>query len=172
MPDTETSRFEQRNANPPSPDSGVLKTVLLELITAAEPPEVAAILDELWAMEEFSVGQAPAAGLVMVTVRDPFDTDFFLGEALITRAAVVCNGVTGEGTILGEEPARALLLAAVEALELSGREAALKIVGDFVTCLKQRELQRRQRFSKIAAATNVCFESMKREQVDFGSLGV
>jgi phosphonate C-P lyase system protein PhnG len=171
MPSPETDRIEQPNVSPQHLGFGGLKAALLDLIGAAEPTEVSAVLDQLWSLGNLSVRQPPEAGLVMITVRDPFDTDFFLGEVLITKAEVVCDGIASHGIIMGEEPERALLLATIEALELSERKAALTTFGEFVARLKRSHLRRRQTASKMAAATTVCFESMKKEQVDFGSLG-
>ncbi len=150
---------------------GRSKARLLAVIAAAGIDEVAAMLDRLWSLGEFRVQRAPQAGLVMLTVRDPFDTPFHLGEVLVSEAEVVFNGHSGCGVICGDEPERALLLAAVEAAERSGRAAVLGEIGEFIGGLEKKHAQERARFSKLAAATAVRFESMKKETVDFGSLG-
>jgi alpha-D-ribose 1-methylphosphonate 5-triphosphate synthase subunit PhnG len=129
------------------------------------------MLDRLWSLGGFRVQRAPQAGLVMVTVRDPFDTPFHLGEVLVSEAEVVFNGHSGYGAICGDEPERALLLAAVEAAERSGREAVLGCIGELIGRLEERSVEERVCSSKLAAATAVRFESMKKENVDFGSLG-
>jgi predicted dinucleotide-utilizing enzyme len=73
--------------------------------------------------------------------------------------------------ICGDEPERALLLAAVEAAEHSGRAAVLGDIGEFICRLEEKSSEERVRSSKLAAATAVRFESMKKETVDLGSLG-
>jgi alpha-D-ribose 1-methylphosphonate 5-triphosphate synthase subunit PhnG len=150
---------------------GELKARLLAAIAAAGMGEVAAMLDRLWSLGEFRVQRAPRAGLVMVTVRDSFDTPFHLGEVLVSEAEVVFNGHSGCGVICGDEPERALLLAAVEAAERSGRSAVLGGIGEFIGKLEEKRSGERACSSKLAAATEVRFESMKKETVDLGSLG-
>ena len=150
---------------------GWMKARLLAAITAAGIDELAAMLDRLWSLGEFRVQRAPRAGLVMLTVRDSFDTPFHLGEVLVSEAEVVFDGHSGCGTICGDEPERALLLAAVEAAEHSGRAAVLGDIGEFICRLEEKSSEERVRSSKLAAATAVRFESMKKETVDLGSLG-
>jgi alpha-D-ribose 1-methylphosphonate 5-triphosphate synthase subunit PhnG len=150
---------------------GRLKARLLAVIATAEIEEVAAMLDRLWSLGEFRVQRAPRAGLVMLTLRDPFDTPFHPGEVLVSEAEVVFDGHSGCGAICGDEPERALLLAAVEAAEGSGRAAVPGEIGEFIGGLEKKHAQERARFSKLAAATAVRFESMQKETVDFGSLG-
>ena len=148
-----------------------IKARLLAAIAAAEADEVAAMLDRLWSLGEFRVQRAPRAGLVMVTVRDSFDTPFHLGEVLVSEAEVVFDGHSGYGAICGDEPERALLLAAVEAAERSGRSGVLGGIGEFIRKLEEKHGEERACSSRLAAATAVRFESMKKETVDLGSLG-
>lgn len=129
------------------------------------------MLDRLWSLGEFRVQRAPRAGLVMVTVRDSFDTPFHLGEVLVSEAEVVFDGHSGYGAICGDEPERALLLAAVEAAERSGRSGVLGGIGEFIRKLEEKHDEERACSSRLAAATAVRFESMKKENVDLGSLG-
>jgi alpha-D-ribose 1-methylphosphonate 5-triphosphate synthase subunit PhnG len=154
-----------------SAGTGELKARLLNVIAAAEEDEVVTMLDQLWSAGQFCVQRAPRTGLIMYTVRDPFDTPFHLGEVLVSEAQVVMDGYAGCGMICGDEPKRALLLAAVEAAERSGRVSTLDGVGAFIDRLEKRSTAQTARLSKIAAATEVRFESMKKETVDFGSLG-
>jgi phosphonate C-P lyase system protein PhnG len=107
----------------------------------------------------------------MVTVRDPFDTPFHLGEVLVCEAEVAFGGHTGRGAVCGDEPERALLLAAVEAVERSGRAAVLAGIGKLIARLEAKSIDQRTLASKLAASTEVWFDSMKKETVDFGSLG-
>jgi len=129
------------------------------------------MLDRLWSLGKFRVQRAPRAGLVMYTVRDPFDTPFHLGEVLVSEAEVLLDGQLGYGAICGDEPERALLLAAVDAAERGGRAAILGEIGEFIDGLEEIHAEKRARSAKLAAATEVRFESMKKETVDFGSLG-
>ena len=148
-----------------------LKSDLLRVIAIAEVDEVAGMLDRLWATGAFFIRKAPCTGLVMYTVRDSFDVPFHLGEVLITTAEATVEGQTGRGAVCGDEPEKALLLAAVEAAELSGRMEILNDIRNFIIRLDKRFTEQRIRSSKIAAATQVRFDSMKKETIDFASLG-
>jgi alpha-D-ribose 1-methylphosphonate 5-triphosphate synthase subunit PhnG len=150
---------------------GAFKDRLLSAMASAPAGDAAAMLDRLWPLCPFCVRQAPRAGLVMVTVRDPFDTPFHLGEVLVSEAEVELDGHTGYGAVCGDEPDQALLLAAVAAVELSGRTAALGAIAALLDQLESESAARKARSSKLAAATEVRFDSMKMERVDFGSLG-
>jgi len=145
-----------------------VKARLLAAMPAASSEEIAAMLDRLWSMGEFRVQQPPRTGLVMVTVRDPFDTPFHLGEVLASEAEVSLDGCTGYGAVCGDEPEQALLLAAVAAAEHSGRA---EVLGALLGSLEAKRADQKKLSSKLAAATAVRFESMKKERVDFGSLG-
>ena len=151
--------------------TGEIKTRLLKVIFAAETAQVEALLDELWVCGRFSIQRAPRSGLVMSSIRDPFDTPFHLGEVLVSEAEVVCDGQPGCGVICGDEPERALLLAAVEAAELRGDTSVLDPVCTVIGRLEKAKGEQVARISRLAAATQVRFESMKKETVDFGSLG-
>jgi len=148
-----------------------VKARLLAALPAAAPEEIAALLDRLWPMGGFRVQQPPRTGLVMFTVRDPFDTPFHLGEVLVSEAEVSLDGCTGCGAVCGDEPEQALLVAAVAAAELCGRADILGAVGGHLGPLEAKRADQRAQSSKLAAATAVRFESMKKERVDFSSLG-
>jgi alpha-D-ribose 1-methylphosphonate 5-triphosphate synthase subunit PhnG len=147
------------------------KERLLAALTAAEPDEVAVMLDRLWPLGEFRVLQAPRAGLIMLTVRDSFDTPFHLGEVLASEAHVELDGHPGYGAVCGDAPDQALLLAVVAAAEESGRTDLLAAIETLIRRLEAKRAAAKGLSSRMAAATEVRFESMKKERVDFGSLG-
>lgn len=148
-----------------------LKARLIKIIAAAGLDEVSAMLDRLWSVGGFQVHHSPRVGLIMITIRDPFETPFHFGEVLVSEAQVLFEGHAGYGVTCGDEPERALLLAAVESAELSGRSSLLGEIGDFIDRLEKKCTEQTKSFSKLAAATAVRFESMKKETVDLGSLG-
>lgn len=152
-------------------DQMSVKARLQKALTAADSDAVATMLDLLWAAKAFHVQRAPHAGLIMYTVRDPFDTPFHLGELLVTEAEVILDGHTGYSAVCGDDPERALLLAAVEAVERNGRSAVLDVIATLLDSLEALSIDQKTLASKLAAATEVRFDSMKKETVDFGSLG-
>jgi phosphonate C-P lyase system protein PhnG len=150
---------------------GGLKTALQQVIDAAAKEEVADLLDRLWNRNSLTVSVTPHLAMVMCTVADPFDCAFHLGEVLITQARVECGGLVGCGQILGDEPEKALLLAAVEAIAASGSGESLEPLVQVIERLARRKIAHQRHEGQLAAATVVNFESMKKERVDFGSLG-
>lgn len=166
-----TSNASLKNTPEPPVDAAALGSLLIEVLPAIERERLAPMLDDLWACGEFTVRRDPLPGLLMCPVRDPFGTEFFLGEVLVTTAEVSCGGRTGHGAILGEEPEKALLLAAVDAALSGGRIGLLKKLMQAASEWSREAGERKQLAAKLAAATRVEFESMKKERVDFGSLG-
>jgi len=147
-----------------------LKARLSRIIPAAEPAEIARLLDQLWSAGVSQVQCAPRSGLVMHSIQDAFGVDFHLGEVLVTEARVTCSDCAGCGLTLGDEPERALLLAVTEAAAACGRKALLDPLEAFAAGLEARMADQCARLSKVAAATTVSFETMKKESVDFGTL--
>ncbi len=154
----------------PSTGAG-FKARLQRAIGAAESAELIAALDALWQEGGFAVRRPPESGLLMATVHDPFDTDFLLGEVLVTQAAVDFEGHAGYGTMLDDAPEGALLLAAVDALERSGCTSRLASLTGFFETIAERDRRSRMRESRLAGSTVVRFETMQKERIDLGSLG-
>lgn len=98
------------------PASMTLKEEVLALLPEAYPEETQLLLEEL-APDGVEVTREPAPALVMMDARDCFGTPFHLGEVLVTTAGVRGNDRVGHGSILGDEPAKALLLACLDLLD-------------------------------------------------------
>jgi phosphonate C-P lyase system protein PhnG len=163
------NRTAARGTKPQGP--GPLKSRLLNAIDAAEADEAAAALDRIWPLGDFDVSRAPRIGMLMVTACDCFDTPFHLGEVLVSEAEVALDGHHGYGMVCGDAPEKALLAAAVEAAECAGQRLALARIGEVIDLLEEKDAARRRETAKLTAATKVRFASMKKERVDFGSLG-
>lgn len=148
-----------------------LKEALQAVVDAAAPEEASGLLDRLFAALPLAVTRPAQPGLVMITAVDPFETPFHLGELLVTTAEAALDGSRGQGTVSGEAPERALLLAAVEAAERAGRGAELGFIEEAIAAFGRRKGEREALAARIAGATAVSFESMQKERVDFGSLG-
>jgi alpha-D-ribose 1-methylphosphonate 5-triphosphate synthase subunit PhnG len=148
-----------------------LKSRLLKVIGAAEADETDAALDRIWSQGSFEVRRAPRIGMVMVTACDCFDTPFHLGEVLVSEAEVALDGHRGFGMVIGDVPEQALLAAAVEAAEAAGQYPALESILDFIGRLEAIDAEGKMQTAKLVGATQVHFASMKKENVDFGSLG-
>ena len=125
-----------------------------------EAHEVAELL-ELLGAEEMTVTRPPRTGLIMMTVKDSFETEFHLGEVLVTEAAVSVRGSEGFGTVAGEEPRKALARAATDALLRAGRpEPLCKAVMSCLARARHRQAARLADEAALTAATRVRFDLM------------
>ena len=104
----------------------------------------------------------PQPGLLMMTVQDSFDTDFYLGEILVTVAEVECEGITGYAMVMGDEPERALLAASVEAIMQGANEDLKKQIREFVSRQMGKINSIREKESALIAKTKVSFETMAK----------
>jgi alpha-D-ribose 1-methylphosphonate 5-triphosphate synthase subunit PhnG len=133
---------------------------LTVLINTMDEQQVESLL-ELFANEELTVSRPPRTGLVMLTVKDCFETDFHLGEVLVTEARVVFRGCEGYGMIPGEAPRRALARAAADAVLRCSEPAGIQ--KDLRAFLEREEAIRETRLAEeaaLVAATKVNFDLM------------
>lgn len=150
---------------------GGLKPRLLAVLEAAERPEVEAVLDRLWETAPCTVLRPPQPSLFLVAARDPFATPFYVGELLVTEAEVGVGDATGAATVCGDEPERALLAAAAEAVDRSGHPGARGVLEEFLRRIAPRRRRELGQTAHFAAATRVRFDAMAGEKIEFGSLG-
>lgn len=118
-------------------------------------------LIELLATEEMTITRPPRSGLIMMTVKDSFETDFHLGEVLVTEAAVTMGNSEGFGMVAGEEPRKALARAAADALLRAGRpERLCEAVRACLADAQQRQLAGLAAEAALTATTRVSFDLM------------
>jgi phosphonate C-P lyase system protein PhnG len=99
----------------------------------------------------------------MMNALDCFDNHFHLGEVLVTTAEVEYRGVFGHANVIGREPEKAILAAAVTAILQGANESALKDFWPLVHKHGQTIDKKREQEAKLAAATRVTFENMAKE---------
>lgn len=104
----------------------------------------------------------PETGLLMMELKDTFDTGFYLGEVLITEAMAAINGQQGYAMVLGDSPVKAGAFAAVEALE--------KSAGKYPGVIEEieKELEKLEDTAGRSAGTENAFISSTR--VNFESM--
>jgi alpha-D-ribose 1-methylphosphonate 5-triphosphate synthase subunit PhnG len=104
---------------------------------------------------------APATCTAMLQAVDSVGcTPFYLGEVLMTEAAVEINGMPGYGFALEDEPERALSIAIVDAALAAGvAEAAAIRQALAQEADRLRSLQQKQ--TGLVAATKVNFAIME-----------
>jgi alpha-D-ribose 1-methylphosphonate 5-triphosphate synthase subunit PhnG len=110
---------------------------------------------------EIKIIKGPEVGLLMVSVTDPFDTDFHLGEALVTEAIVEYGGVSGYGMVMGDEPDRAVASAAVDAIARAAPAGMPEV--DRILASERKKIEKaREKEEALVESTRVRFESMVR----------
>lgn len=112
--------------------------------------------------QDISIIKPPKTGLLMMTVQDSFDTDFYLGEILATEAEVESRRKTGYAMVMGDNPERALLAASVDAVMQGDNEGLKKRIREFVSEQMEKINSTREKESALVAKTKVSFESMSK----------
>ena len=120
------------------------------------------LLLDMAAEEDIIIIKPPQLGLLMMTVQDSFDTDFYLGEILVTVAEVECEGITGYAMVIGDEPERALLAASVEAVLRGDNEDFKKRLRKFVSEQTWKINSAKEKETALIAKTKVFFENMSK----------
>jgi alpha-D-ribose 1-methylphosphonate 5-triphosphate synthase subunit PhnG len=124
------------------------------------PEEAAARVAAALAAMGIEVETPPRTALVMMTVTDPFATDFHLGEVLVTEAVVRVGSQRGWGLSVGDVPQRALLKAALDALASAGDRRALDRLRALLAPEVARAEGTRAEEAARVAATRVQFDLM------------
>jgi alpha-D-ribose 1-methylphosphonate 5-triphosphate synthase subunit PhnG len=133
---------------------------MTELITAMDDWKVTELL-ALFTDVTLTVNHLPRTGLMMLTVRDSFDTAFHLGEVLVTEARVLYHDHEGFGMVLGEAPHRALARAATDAVFRCPDTIEIKVhLGAFFKKEKLLQLAKQAEQAAMVAATKVNFDLM------------
>jgi alpha-D-ribose 1-methylphosphonate 5-triphosphate synthase subunit PhnG len=97
---------------------------------------------------------------MLQTVDSVGDTPFYLGEVLMSEAAVAIDGVAGYGFALENEPHRALCIAIVDAA-LAARVPYTPAIRRALNGEADRIRERQRREGSLVAATKVNFAIME-----------
>jgi alpha-D-ribose 1-methylphosphonate 5-triphosphate synthase subunit PhnG len=122
--------------------------------------ETLAELSELLSNEEIHVIRPPQTGLLMMVARDPFATDFCLGEILVTEAEAEYQDHRGYAMVMGDEPEKAMLTACVEAIFRGANNYLKTRIGQFLAPRASRLEGSAECERRLLAGTVVSFESM------------
>jgi alpha-D-ribose 1-methylphosphonate 5-triphosphate synthase subunit PhnG len=113
------------------------------------------------ARHNIKVLQEPEICMTMMQAMDSVGhTPFYVGEILMTEAAVSINEATGFGFALEDEPVRALCIAIIDAALTAHIEEEVEI-RCIVAAEEQRILERQQQETALVAATQVRFAIME-----------
>ena len=114
--------------------------------------------------EEINILKKSETGLLMMAANDSFNTDFYLGEILVTEAEVEYKGLKGYAMVMGDEPERALLAASVDAIlqadngDLMG-DLKQKVM-NFIAMQAKKTAEADEMEKRLIAKTKVNFETM------------
>ena len=109
---------------------------------------------------EVRIIKSPESVLVMMQTKDAFGVPFCMGEVLVTSAEVTYGEWKGYGLIMGDEPEKAVLMAAIEAV-FQGRDRHLRNRLKRWIAAQQRKVKAQEdKEAALLAATRVDFEIM------------
>ena len=109
---------------------------------------------------EVRITKPPETALVMMRVQDPFDTAFCMGEVLVTSAEVSLGRWKGYGSVVGDEPEKALLAASIEAVFQGGDTGLIGDIKRWVAAQRRRVKAMEDKEAALLASTRVDFEIM------------
>lgn len=111
-------------------------------------------------IEEIEILKKPKQGLLMMTAKDSFNTNFYLGEILVTEAEVKYKDMEGYAMLICDDPEKALLAASVNAILKTNDQNLKQKVFELITdqARKMEELDEIE--GRLIAKTKVNFETM------------
>lgn len=119
------------------------------------------LAEEIAQKHDVQVLKAPETCTVMLQATDSVElTPFYLGEVLITEAAVSLDGVTGYGFALEDDLQRAVCTAVIDAALSAGVEEE-PYIRAIIATEEQRLIGLRQTEASLVAATKVNFAVME-----------
>ncbi|MCX7914058.1 MAG: phosphonate C-P lyase system protein PhnG [Thermodesulfovibrionales bacterium] len=108
----------------------------------------------------------PKRGLLMMAVKDSFETDFYLGEILVTEIEVEYKDIIGYAMVIGGDDKRAFLIASVDALLQVDKDYSIedlkKKVMNFISMQEKKIMEACEIEKKLVAKTKVNFEIMAK----------
>ena len=102
----------------------------------------------------------PRSGLTMMHALDAFDSEFLLGEVLVSRAEVELDGRRGFGMTTCDAPERALARACAEVLLQGDDQLLASRVAKLLVQAQQTLQEKHKEEARLVAATRVNFELM------------
>jgi alpha-D-ribose 1-methylphosphonate 5-triphosphate synthase subunit PhnG len=117
-------------------------------------------LSRILQQEDIGILKGPDTGLVMMTVKDSFGSDFYLGEILVTETTVAYQGLEGYAMIMGDDSGRSLIAASADVVLRGGNEMIRKKIRRFISSQMKRLSDIENRERKLFMQTRVNFETM------------
>ena len=119
------------------------------------------LAEEIAKSHDIQVLRAPETCTMMLQAIDSVgQTPFYLGEVLMTEAAVAIQGKPGYGFALEDEPERAVCIAVIDAA-LAAEVPEGEYIRKIIAAEAERITERRLQESGLVAATKVNFAIME-----------
>ncbi|HPX70994.1 MAG TPA: phosphonate C-P lyase system protein PhnG [Bacillota bacterium] len=136
---------------------------ITRILARAEAEEVSALSAKILDEYDSVIVKEPAKTLSMIKLRDPVrQGEFYIGEVIVCEAAVEIEGVAGASVVMGDDTAKALDMAIIDAA------IRKNIFADFARLeeLEKEQNDRIRRENAMIMKTTVNFESMDQETPD------
>ena len=117
---------------------------------------------QILSRENIVVRRGPETGFLMMTARDASESDFHIGEVLVTEAEVDYGSRRGYAIVLGNDPEKALARAAVEAILAGGDIVLVERIEKILSAEAKKQAAAGRRASDLLAGTKVNFEMMSK----------
>jgi alpha-D-ribose 1-methylphosphonate 5-triphosphate synthase subunit PhnG len=117
---------------------------------------------QILSRENIVVRRGPETGFLMMTARDASESDFHMGEVLVTEAEVEYGGRRGYAVVMGNEPEKAMVRAAVEVILAGGDVALVGRIERVLSVEAKKQTAASRRASDLLAGTKVNFEMMPK----------
>lgn len=124
------------------------------------PREAVRELLELAENAPIQIISTPKAGLTMMHVLDAFDSEFLLGEVLVSKAEVMLHGERGFAMVTGDQPERSLARASADVLLKVGDDLLRTRIHKLLLREQENLDQRRANEQRLIAGTKVNFDLM------------
>lgn len=134
-----------------------------KILALADRQEVAALSAAIQQTHCPVILKEPGKTLAMIKMREPVQQSlFYLGEVIVCEAAVEIDGVQGLAVLMGDDAAKTLDMAIIDAALNKGVFSAM----DKLLELEQQQTDRARRENALHLKTMVRFESMDQEAPD------
>ncbi len=127
---------------------------LCEVLSECDETLIVRLLE--FVPEDMDLPRAPRDGVILMTCREGLNETFHLGEVLVSETLVRWRGVEGYAVVVGDDPRRSLVAAAIDAMRQA--QASPPDLETLLSAAADALLARRTEDARAAASTRVEFD--------------
>ena len=136
------------------------KRRLFKIMSKADRTEIIKLAEEVKKQQDVIVVKEPEKALTMIKMREPVkESLFYLGEVIVTEAAVSVNGVNGTAVAMGDDYEKTLSMAIIDAA-YNGNWFQKETV---LLELEKEQISKEEKENAMFMKTMVNFNSMDSE---------